>query len=297
MKKKSDNFLLFLGAGLFILIFSVLISKGKVLGLFDRDVEIILTGDVMLGRTVMTKSLDLGDPTYPFRKVGDSLKSADLVFINLENPIVSHCPSKFDGLIFCADPKMVEGLSFAGIDIVTLANNHTLNYGNKGFEETKKVLADNGISYVEAGNLVIKVVNGIKFGFLGFDFTSKAPTDADYSLVRDSDKKVDVLVIGVHWGAEYQGRASGSQREWARRLVEAGADVIAGHHPHWVQDMEKINGKPVYYSLGNFVFDQMWSQETREGIIVRLTFRGNQLTNQQINKIYMSSWSQPEFVK
>jgi len=285
----------------------------------DGKVEIILTGDVMLGRTVMTKSLDLGDPTYPFKKVAERLRSADLVFVNLENPIVEDCPRHYEGFKFCADPKMVEGLVFAGVDVVNLANNHTLNYGHAGLDETKKILGENGIAVTGVNNLpdrqaglTMKQLKNATFGFLGFNFVENGPSEEDLNLVYEAKESVDVLIVGVHWGVEYTDKPTTNQREWARELVEAGADVIAGHHPHWIQDVEQVGqihtrgaginppegwkSVPVYYSLGNFVFDQMWSEKTRRGMVVELIFDGKQLISQQSHKTYMSSWAQPEFL-
>lgn len=264
---------------------------------FTKDVEIILTGDVMLGRTVMTKSLDSGEPSYPFKKVAGKLAEADFVFVNLENPIIENCPRTTTGLKFCADPRLTSGLKLAGVDVVTLANNHALDYGKGGIEKTVEFLKEEGIEAVGLGNLVIKEEKGIKFGFLGFDFASYSPKDEDFKLVSDSDGKVQVLIVGVHWGEEYQDRANKFQREWAKMLVEKGADVVIGHHPHFVQDSESIEGKPVYYSLGNFVFDQMWSQKTRRGVALKLTYRNGQLVKIEELPIYMSSWAQPEFVE
>ena len=264
---------------------------------FSRDVEIILTGDIMLGRTVMSKSLDSDDPTYPFKKVAGKLAEADFVFVNLENPIIENCPGTSTGLKFCTDPKLIEGLKLAEVDVVTLANNHAGDYGKGGIEKTVKFLKEEGIEAVGLGNLVIKEKKGIKFGFLGFNFVSKSPKDEDFKLISDSNKKVDILIVGVHWGEEYQDKANKFQREWAKMLVEKGADVVVGHHPHFVQDSESIEGKPVYYSLGNFVFDQMWSEKTRQGLTLKLIYRNGQLVKIEELPIYMSSWAQPEFVE
>lgn len=262
-----------------------------------NDVEVILTGDVMLGRTVMTKSLDLYDPVYPFRKVASELTNADIVFINLENPIVDDCPRIYKGFKFCATPKMVEGLTASGVDVVTLANNHSGNFGQDGIEETVKTLESRGILITGLGKLSTMTVNEVEFGFLGFDFVSGEPKVTDFELVSSSNDKVDVLIVGVHWGNEYTEKASSIQREWAERLVEAGADVVVGHHPHWVQEKENINGKAVYYSLGNFVFDQMWSEKTREGTVVQLTYGNGELIGERVINTYMENWAQPEFVE
>ena len=267
--------------------------------------KVILTGDVMLGRTVMIKSQEVNDPIYPFRKVADRLREADIVFINLENPIIENCPRHETGFKFCASPELVQGLVFAGVDVVNLANNHAGNYGQKGLEGTKRILEENGIRITGLGNLTIepsfaKASEGKQFsskiGFLGFNLVDRKLSELDLKLIRESDIKVDVLVVGVHWGVEYTSGPTNSQKLIAKSLVEAGADVIAGHHPHWAQDMEYVNGKPVYYSLGNFVFDQMWSEKTRQGLVVRLTIEGDKIVKEERLPIYMKEWAQPEFL-
>jgi poly-gamma-glutamate synthesis protein (capsule biosynthesis protein) len=271
----------------------------KILGTgTDREsqtVSLILTGDIMLGRSVMTTSLRRSEPSYPFAKVAGKLREADLVFANLENPIVPDCPWVDDGFRFCADSRMTQGLVFAGIDVVTLANNHTLNYGQQGLEQTMAALDEHGISYTGTGNLTVLEAGDASFGFLGFDAVSADLSESDWELVSISDLLVDVLVVGIHWGSEYTEQASPRQRQLAAQLVERGADVVAGHHPHWVQNIEYIDGVPVYYSLGNFVFDQMWSEETRTGLAVKLSFKAGEIVGQEQLPIYMSQFAQPEW--
>jgi len=270
-------------------------------GLFSskdsKEVTILLTGDIMLGRSVMTRSNLVMDFRYPFLKVSDILRLADIVFANLESPLISGCPMTNEGLKFCADPKMVEGLVFAGVDVVSLANNHTNNYGQKGFDEMVNILSQNGIKSVGMDNFVVQEIGGKKFGFLGFDFTLHKPTDSDLKLVSDSDRKVDVLIVGVHWGEEYKSTANSLQQSAAKQIIAAGADIVVGHHPHWVQNTEHINGKPIYYSLGNFVFDQMWSEETKKGLMMKLTFKDGVLVKEEKLPVYISSLGQPEFLK
>jgi poly-gamma-glutamate capsule biosynthesis protein CapA/YwtB (metallophosphatase superfamily) len=261
------------------------------------NTKIILAGDIMLGRSVMTKSLGVNDPVYPFRKVADRLNQADIVFANLENPIVTNCPLSNSGFKFCANPKMVEGLKLAGVDIVSLANNHILNYGEEGKEETEKILTDNGIAWVGDGNLEVIEKNGTKFGFLGFDLMDKLPKDSDYQLIKDSKSKVDILIVMVHWGVEYTPEPASNQKIFAGNLVNAGADVVSGSHPHWVQTIEYINEKPVFYSLGNFIFDQEWSEETKKGLAVQLTYRNGQLLNVEKLPVYIRNFVQPEWVQ
>lgn len=305
---KRESFLLVLIAAFFmLLLYTVFFSVQKprvypdpirvnldLIGV-NREVEIVLGGDVMLGRSVLTESESVGDWRYPFLKVADRLKEADLVFINLESPFMDGCPRTNTGMKFCSDPRMVEGLVWAGIDVVSLANNHFSDYGESGIATTKKVLAGAKIESVGRGNLLIKEVNGTKFGFLGFNFVFRGPSEAELELIRDSDQKVAVLVVGVHWGEEYKASPTNKQKLIAKNLVEAGADVVVGHHPHWLQGEEYINGKPVYYSLGNFVFDQMWSEETKKGLVMKLTFKDGKLQKEEKLPVYISALGQPEF--
>jgi len=313
MRTKKSRLLMALVTILFLLVFIAipinpspennnesLIDHALVLvGLKEKhssETTLILAGDVMLGRTVMTKSLDVSDPRYPFLKIGDALWEADAVFVNLENPIIENCPRSYEGLIFCAKPSMLAGLVYSGINVVNLANNHTLNYGQDGFSETQRHLDESDISYTGIGNLVELKIGNTKLGFLGFNFLENEPVEEDFELIRSSSEKVDVLVVSVHWGQEYISEPNELQRGWAKQMVEAGADIIAGHHPHWVQTSEKIGEAQVYYSLGNLVFDQMWSENTRKGILVKLTFKDGKLVNEEFIETYMNTWAQPEVV-
>lgn len=261
----------------------------------EPETTIILTGDIMLGRSVMKTSLAKSDPNYPFEKIADILKKADVVFGNLENPIVTDCPYSDSGLKFCTDPKMIQGLNFSGINILNLANNHARNYGEEGFKKTENYLTNSGIGYIGDNNLLVKKINGTNFGFLGFDFVTKGPKDPDYQLIRDSKKKVDVLIVMVHWGTEYTPDPTNTQKQIANDLVSSGADVIVGSHPHVIQNIDSINKRPVFYSLGNFVFDQPWSEETKNGLAIRLTYKGSKLSTIEKLPIYMNSFAQPEW--
>lgn len=266
-------------------------------GVEKARTEIVLVGDIMLGRSVMGVSLDKDNPEYPFEKVRDELGGADIVFANLENPVIDNCPQHDDGYIFCASPEMLEGLKRANVNVVSLANNHSLNYGKEGLEETVKYLEMSEIKATGLGELVKVENKGISFGFLGFEYVSKAPKQEDYDLVESSSRKTDVLIVGIHWGVEYTPEPTNSQRVWAQKFIENGAGMVIGHHPHWVQISEEINSKPVYYSLGNFVFDQMWSEETKKGLAVRLIFEGDEIVKKEELPTYMSSFAQPEFVE
>ena len=184
----------------------------KAVNLPNNEVDIIFAGDVMLGRSVMGASLDNNDPFYPFRKLNDFLSSADITFVNLENPIIENCKRHVGGFTFCTTPAIAKGLSFAGINVVTLANNHSGNYGHEGLEETKSHLTTLGIKSVGYNNLEIIETNGIKFGFLGFNYTFGITNlEKDLKLIKESDSKADVLIVSPHWGEEYKAIANNFQ--------------------------------------------------------------------------------------
>lgn len=271
------------------------VASNQLTNLSTNQASIIFAGDTMLGRSVMGEALDKNDFYYPFRKTAEFLKNSDITFVNLENAIIKNCQKHVGGFKFCTTYEIANGLNFAGVDVVTLANNHSENYGKEGFEETKKYLVNNKIDYVGDGNLVVKEINGIKFGFLGFNYTFGFDNlDRDLALISGSEPDVDILIIGVHWGEEYKETANNFQTVTAKKMVESGADVIIGHHPHWVQNYEEYQGKPIYYSLGNFVFDQMWSEETKKGLIVKMTFKDGNLIKKEEFKTYIKTIGQPE---
>lgn len=257
---------------------------------------ILLGGDVMLGRSVTIESLDVqNNSNFPFENIKDLLLNSDLVFVNLENPVTENCPRIPSGFTFCSPPEMLSG--FSGVNaVVTLANNHIRNYGVEGYEQTKSYLNQNNIAFVGDSNLVIREIDGTKFGYLGFDFMSNKPTASDWSLITDSDLQVDVLIVGVHWGVEYTNQPQNYQKEWAKTMVENGADVVVGHHPHWVQTIDYIDGVPVYYSLGNLIFDQMWSEETRKGMLVEITYKDGERVDEKRIDTYIRNIGQPEIV-
>lgn len=251
----------------------------------------------MLGRSVHTQTLKSGDPMYPFRFVRDVLASADIALINLENPLVDSCPVTTTSMTFCAPINAVQALVFAGVDVANLANNHTSNYGASGYESTKAALHTRGILPSDATTLAVIERNGITFGFLGFDIITSWPDEPQlFKRVRETDQQVDVLVVSVHRGAEYVREPSEKERILLRSVVDAGADLIIGHHPHVVQPVEEYRGALIAYSLGNFVFDQMWSQDTREGVVGRFTFTNNVLSSFEFIPISMEEVGQPLIV-
>jgi poly-gamma-glutamate synthesis protein (capsule biosynthesis protein) len=182
--------------------------------------KIILGGDVMLGRAVNFNMHRKNNFGYPMEKIAERFKQADLALVNLEAPILTDCLLIGEGMKFCSNYQSLYTLFFAGIDAVQLANNHIWDYGDAGIEETQKWLEFQGIGYVGLGDPLVREVRGIKFGFLGYNqiFPIKEPVSTANERVLKQEIEelqlgVDVVIVGFHWGTEYQGQPSYVQRQ------------------------------------------------------------------------------------
>lgn len=264
-------------------------------------VTILFTGDVMLGRSVNENILKNHDTSWPFVNVKNVMQEADITYINLESPLVGSCPLTDKGMVFCGDIRNVEGLVSSGVDVASIANNHATNYGKEGLAQTIGILQANGISVVGTGSPVTVVRKGSNYVFLSFNDVGRYAgiSPADTSVVTDQIKLAKALgglvVVGFHWGVEYQTEPSARQISLAHSAIEAGADLIIGSHPHWVQTKEIYMGRPIYYSLGNFVFDQEWSTETKEGLAVRFSYERERLVKTEELKVFIQKYGQPQW--
>lgn len=259
-----------------------------------RPITLLFGGDVMLSRHVNDKMEKYQDYSWPFLKIADYLNSADLTIINLESPFVEaknyFVPT--GSFMFKANPAAIAGLTKAGIDLAVLANNHILNQGAGGIQETQKILAEAGIKTIGAGETAeaahapaVLNAGGNKFGFLSYAYpndNSVATTDRagiagmDLNKMADDIKllktKADVIIVIMHAGEEYTAKPNKQQIAFAHAAIDNGADLVIGHHPHWPQTWEYYQDKPIIYSLGNLIFDQMWSAETGRGLTVELSW-------------------------
>lgn len=265
--------------------------------------KIIAVGDVMLSRNIGTAIDKINDPNLPFAETRDLLAAADITFGNLECPLSDSDIPIREGLIFRCLTKYVPGLLYAGFDVLSTANNHSFDQGqdNIGFT-IDHLLAQNilpvgtGNNYEEthAGRIVTR--DDIKFGFLGHSYSAhndggnsshpQIATMDDLAILKSDilnlKSRSDVIIVSMHAGTEYTRHPSKFQTDFAHAAIDAGADVVIGHHPHWIQDIEIYKGRPIFYSLGNFVFDQSWSQDTREGLAIELTYEQSTLTQAKL---------------
>ncbi|MBI5414100.1 CapA family protein [Candidatus Peregrinibacteria bacterium] len=276
---------------------------------------LIFGGDVMLSRYVDVLMEKNNDYTAPFQDIAEYLSSADITFVNLESPF-DRAPQHFSGgMVFGADVKSIEGLLFAGIDIVSLANNHIGDAGKEGVLYTMDMLKENDIRFVGAGENsesslepTFLVANDVVFGFLAYSDISPyyAATEEKpgYAMIPDADllreriqrtKEIaDVVIVSVHTGSEYISRPHKDFVEFAHNAIDAGASLVIGHHPHVIQPVEEYNGGIVFYSLGNLVFDQLLS-ETKKGILAEVRFEDAKITGYEIKPIVIEKLWKPRF--
>jgi poly-gamma-glutamate synthesis protein (capsule biosynthesis protein) len=187
---------------------------------------------------------------------------------------------------------------------VALENNHIRDYGANAEAYTKETLTKHGIDYTDRYTLAVRTVRGLRFGFLAFNGVGeRIDRQSMTSAIRQANSQVDVLVVSFHWGKEYVSLpqadpwlAPDDPVEIAHLAVDAGADLIIGNHPHWVQAVELYKEKLIAYAHGNFIFDQMWSPEVRQGVVGRYTFYDKRLVQVEYLPVLIENYCQPRFL-
>ncbi len=245
------------------------------------------------------------------------VSGADIAIANFENPAPNVFRYHTSGTVFSADPKLIKGLANAGIDWVGIANNHIRDAGGNGILQTIANLKKYGIASSGAGkNLAaartpaILEAGGVKVAFLAYDTIAKgygasatragsaqmsaAALKADVAAARKAGAQV--VIVFPHWGTEYDPTPFAGQQKLARAAIDAGADLVIGNHAHWAGAMEIYEGRPIWYALGNFVFDQTWSEPTMEGLTLELTFRGPTLVQARMRPHLILDKAQPNFL-
>ncbi len=254
--------------------------------IFQKDsVKILNFGDVMFDRGVRNIIENKGrDPLEYIKKDLDLIKDYDVKIVNLEGPIIvkdrALCQQKAYNFQFA--PDTTDRLKSIGINMVTIANNHSYDCMSDGYESTKKYLNSAGIPYMGEKDyeksFVVKEIAGKKVAFVGMDETIQPiPLSGFYAVVKKLKNENDIVVVNIHWGTEYLLTNNSAQQAIAHKLVDSGADVVFGHHPHVVENMEVYKGKAIFYSLGNFVFDQNFG-DTTVGLGVGAEFEDDKTT-------------------
>lgn len=264
-----------------------------------ETITIKVGGDVMLGRTVLIKSLEQGNLAWPLEHL--DLSQTDITVVNLESPLVADCKQSDTTMVFCSFTEAAQILAAAGIDVVSVANNHILDQKEEGYATTLEALRNAGILPTDENHLAIIQKAGTRVGILGINQISQT---TEYTIltpqqivekVSAAQQQVDILIVYFHWGNEYNYLYTEAQQAIAESVIEAGADAVVGTHSHYIGQIVDYQGRPIFYSLGNLVFDQHGS-ETNKGIVINFTFKNGQLVGYRIDEVKIVD-RQPELAK
>lgn len=270
------------------------------------EVSLQFFGDIMLDRNV-AKVMSTSGLDYILAKLKGQenrfLWGTDLMIANLEGPFAVKRVQTSKEIAFRFDPLLAPQLKNYGFGLFSLANNHAIDMGWSNFDFTKTVLAAAGLNYfgdeLREGPEYswIGDVGGYKIAFIGLNNTDHVLKMSEVEkAITEAKKTADYVIIDTHWGTEYKEQSNENQQYLAHWLIDNGADAVIGGHPHVVEEMETYKGKPIFYSLGNFIFDQYFSKETQEGISVGLILGENGVKKVYVFPFY-SEKSQPQLMR
>ena len=248
-------------------------------------IYLVAFGDIMLGRYVRTR-MDQNGMDYPFEGMdNDYLRVNDLLLANLEGPITNSAVRTNTGMNFGFFPDVAPLLKKYHFDLLSQANNHSLDKRIAGYYESLDFIRAEGMipfgrqNEIGEESVAYTHIRGQKFAFLGLEEVNSPINDAGaLQKVKDLVAEGYKVIVYPHWGLEYQNRPSDRQRSLAHTWIDAGAYAIIGHHPHVIQTYETYKGRPIFYSLGNAIFDQDWSIPTQEGLSIALAMEGEHIT-------------------
>jgi poly-gamma-glutamate synthesis protein (capsule biosynthesis protein) len=296
-------------------------------------IRLIFTGDINPGRCPAQIALRRNDFTLPYQIVGERLRAADITVGSLDGSLSdisppSPCPETMN---LIGPSRTVEGLVYAGFDVITAATNHAKDCGRLGWNCDERALHDTlahlagaGIAAVGAGEdlaaaraPVVVEHKGVRFAFLGLTevgaetwasakVAGTAPLSEEHlpgvlDDIRAARAAAAVVIVLPQWGVEYAERPTAAQQRWAAAMIEAGATLVIGNHPHLVQPVQALEDQDgsraaVAYALGNFVFDQgPW--RTRQGMLFAATFQGAALAEWELLPIHIRSLHQPHWAE
>lgn len=278
--------------------------------------KMLFVGDVMLSRTIGTSVLN-GD--NPFKNIKSKFSEYNLIVANLETVAAEEQyaiqnPNKL--FTFNSPVAALDSLTQNGIGIVSLANNHTMDYGSSALLNTMNNLKARGILFAGAGNNTQEAFapkyifyKKTKIALLAFndienwvtDVSDNSPGSAyfDKDLIKQSldeaKSNADIVIVFPHWGVEYSLTNSDRQADYGHFFIDNGADIVIGAHPHVLENSEEYNGKEIYYSLGNFVFDDMCTiPNACNAGMVELNIEDNKLISSNLIKVKLADNGFPE---
>lgn len=294
--------------------FSNLASPLSIKEISSSKVSMLFVGDIMLDRDVERSVFQNSNGYFSFIfNNAEFLNDADITFGNLEGPISDKGRDAGSSFSFRMDPLCLYGLNNAGFDILSIANNHAGDWGQDALKDTflrlkrKEILAvGGGMDKSEASKVKIIEKNGIKIGFLGFSDVGPKWLEAGENkpgillvggdfmeIIKKAAQQVDYLVVSIHFGEEYQKESNEKQKKIARSAINAGAKIVIGHHPHVIQEIENYDGGVIAYSLGNFIFDQNFSEETMQGAVLEIVVDEKGIADIKENIVRLNKFYQP----
>jgi poly-gamma-glutamate synthesis protein (capsule biosynthesis protein) len=288
----------------------------------NSTITIMAVGDVMLGDTPHSYGFGVGSliekfgPEYPFINCSAALRDADIIFCNLEVVLsrFNRATAPFDEIVLRAQPEAAGGLAGAGFNIVSLANNHIMQHGADAVKETVGILSGYGIKTIglnipdkDIANHAIININGIRIGFLAYNLRPRQYF-LDPPLYIRGEREIiskditglkpytDFIVISLHWGDEFINYPSKVQMDLAHFIIDSGANIILGHHPHIIQGIESYKKGVIAYSLGNFIFD-MWQERLRNTFVLKLILEKSGNIRYDIIPMLINSRFQPQIAR
>jgi len=247
--------------------------------------RLVFLGDIMLARAVERTGRAYGGADYHFAIMDELTRQNDVVIANFESAVPTpHVPTANYTFRFSSPTNSLEALRQAGISAVSLANNHALDHGPVGYRQTIEKFENIGVTpfghptLLDNNSILLTKVGGASFAIVAAHTLFTKHSDETWQTVIDSAAaKADYVAVYIHWGEEYVLTHNLSERQLAEKLAGLGVDFIIGHHPHVVQDIAMIGEVPVVYSLGNFIFDQYFSIDVQQGLVVALRVEDGQV--------------------
>lgn len=282
-----------------------------------KKISLGFVGDIMLDRGIKASVEKYGSGNYifVFEKIKDYLNKFDILFGNLEGPLSDEGKDQGSIYSFRMDPRSAKSLKEAGFDVLSVANNHMGDWGRVAMKDTFQNLKDaqimpsgGGENKEEAYEIKSITVGDVKIAYLSFSEFGKGYLEAGESApgiaiisgeklrvgIEKAKEENDIVVVSFHFGEEYKTEPNNYQKTFAHNAIDYGADLVVGHHPHVVETIEEYKGKYIAYSLGNFIFDQNFSKETMEGLVLKVTVENKKITDVSYDKSIINKYYQPE---
>ena len=252
--------------------------------MYPPQAEIVFGGDMMFDRSIRTVAEKKGGD-FIFSCIDPILRGVDLVVANLEGPITDNpsisqdsLPGDGNNYTFTFPPSTALLLARHNIRLVSIGNNHIANFSLAGILQTKSYLDTAGVGYfgdpdlLEVERVERMTIKGVPFAFVNWSDWTSDKTDHTVAQVRGEAQSGRVVVVYSHWGDEYATTSPAHVQALAHQFVDAGASLVVGSHPHVVQEHEVYHGVDIYYSLGNFIFDQYWVDSVDHGLLLDVVF-------------------------